>query len=494
MKLFFNEEENRKFLNGEPIYREFLHFSEDDCPGLEALLAGLLRSISLEFLLEIIFTILNELLVNAFKANSKRVFFKQIGKDINKPETYNQGLLEFREEFGNFKKELLTSLEKTEYRIRLKIMNDDSSLKFWVSNNAEILEEERSRIDFRIHSSIEAKNLTDAYYDVLDTYESSGLGIILVKLLLKNSGIHDNNFKIESSPTETVAYFEIPKSIIPLKTKLLIAETIQNGVVGIPAFPKSITKIIQTIHKKGSTFPEIAKSIEGDPSISVEILKLANSPLFTGSGSISSLIDGIRRIGISNIERILYVIGTKRIFDTKNTKIEEMWKHAYKTAFYSFHLAKSRKPHSKQEVSSLGGLLHDLGRMVLATLEEPIIEILNQLRKDSQMNNSEYLEEISLGTNHTEIGLLLADKWNFPDDIKEIILYHHRPWLAKEENQPECETVYIADFMANFHRRSINYAILDPKILEKFGFTSLREIQEYEQVLKEKFDKENRIQ
>lgn len=494
MKLFFNDEETQKFLNGKPIIREYIHFSEDDCPDLEVLLASLLRSISLEFLLEIIFTILNELLVNAFKANAKRIFFKQIGKDINNRETYDRGLLKFREEFGSFNRELIDSIEKSEYRINLRIESKNDILKFSVSNNAEILEEERNRIDFRIHSSNEAKNLTDAYYDVLDTYESSGLGIILVKLLLKNSGIHENNFRIESTLNQTVASFEIPKSVIPAETKALISETIQNGVVGIPAFPKKVTNILKTIHKAGSTFPEIAKAIEEDPSISIEVLKLANSPLFTGSGSISNLTDAIRRIGISNIERILYVIGTKRVFLTNNIKIEELWNHAYRTAFYSARLAKLRNPSSKKDIASLGGLLHDLGRMVLATLEKPIIEILNQLRKDRLMNNSDFIEEISLGTNHTEVGKLLADKWNFPDDICDIILYHHRPWLAKNEHIPETETIYLADFMANFHRKEINYAILDPKILENFGFRTLEKIQEYELVLNKEFNRINKTE
>lgn len=487
MKLLYPETDIASFLEQKPIVREYTHFSEENCPELEYFLASLLRSISFEFLLEILFTILNELLVNAFKANAKRIYFEKIQKDIHNPVDYEAGIIHFREEFNSYKHELIESLKRSHYRIRMKIQNGENSLRFWVTNTADLLDEERERIEFRIDTSSQVKNLSEIYHQTLDTNESSGLGIVLVKLLLKNSGIHDNHFRVDCRNGETTASFEIPKTILPITVKNKINTIIQYGVDGLPTFSEKIAELINIIQDPQSSIQTISSLIEREPAIAVEVLKLANSPIFLPSGTVSSLKEAIKRIGLGNIARILYAIGTKRIFNSSSPRIKEIWDHAYRTAFYSFRLADKRNPVARPDIAALGGLLHDLGRMILVTLDQSIVDILNQFRKDQIMNQSEFVEEISLGTSHTEIGKMLANRWNFPQDIGDCIEFHHRPWNSSPKNLAECETVYVADFMANMHRKAINFAILDPRILEKFGFSDIADLEKCEIGLDKEF-------
>ncbi|MCC5816065.1 MAG: histidine kinase, partial [Leptospira sp.] len=141
MGIINNQIARDSFLRGEVISREYSHFSETDCAALEEFLATILRTVSLEFLLEIVFTIVNELLVNAFKANAKRIFFDKIGKNINDPQEYIEGLMDFRNEFGEFKDSMRESLEKSDYKIQLFIKQEESRLLFWVMNNAEMLDQ-----------------------------------------------------------------------------------------------------------------------------------------------------------------------------------------------------------------------------------------------------------------------------------------------------------------------------------------------------------------
>ncbi|WCL47713.1 HDOD domain-containing protein [Leptospira sp. GIMC2001] len=483
---FGKEKEN--FIKGIPVTTEYSHFSELDCPQLEAYLASLLRSISLEFLLEIIFTILNELLVNAFKANAKRVFFENKGIDINDESSYADALREFRDAFGEFRESLIDSLDNSNYRIILKIANEKDKIKFWVTNNAQILTEEKSRIDFRIQSSSKVKNLSEAYQETLDTEESSGLGIVLVQLLLRNSGILENEFRVESEGFLTTAYFEIPKDILPAEAKEKIREVLRNGVEGLPPFPDKVNRLLNIIKDSATTIQKISLEIEKDPGITVEVLKLANSPLFQGQSQVSTAIEAIRRIGLMNLEKILYITGAKRVFPMSYQKVRDIWNHALRTAFYSIEIAKLRQPtQAKKDLVSVSGLLHDLGRMALVTLDKHVIDIINKLRRDRLMNSSEFVEEISLGTSHTEIGQILVEKWNFPKDLAQVIIYHHRPWLADTKYIPECEAVYVADFLANLNRKKTNFAIIDPDVLKKFGLTDMEEIINLEASLDKKF-------
>jgi putative nucleotidyltransferase with HDIG domain len=481
--------EIKNFSQGKPIERQYFQFSELDCPNLENYLASLLRSISLEYLLEIVFTVLNELLVNAFKANVKRVYFEKIGKNICNKEEYLEGIANFREEFGDLNSGLVDAVENSNYRIQLKLLNEKDKIRFWVSNNASMVEEEMERINTRLISASKVKNLTEAYQDNLDSYESSGLGLVLVQLLLRNSGITENFFSIRSENDITTAYFEIPKEIIPLEMKEKIRNILLDGVEGLPPFPKNISKLLSIVNNKNSTIQKISTEIEKDPGITVEVIKLSNSPLFQVQGQIASVSEAIKRIGLRNIEKILYAAGARSVFPLNNSRVKEIWKHASLTAFMSIHLSQLRKPHARKELCSIGGLLHDLGRMVLVTLDRYLIEVINNLREDRLMNHSSFIEEITLGANHTDIGLILATKWNFPEELKEIITHHHRPWQSKQSFLAESETVYIADIMANLQRKRTNFAILDPNILEKFSIKSYEQLVEMADDLSLKYSK-----
>jgi putative nucleotidyltransferase with HDIG domain len=488
MLTFDPERELAHFSNGDVVEICYIQFSELDCPALEAFLGGLLRSISMEYLLEIVFTVLNELLVNAFKANVKRVYFESIGKDIENKDDYIEGLKNFREEFAEFNEKVHLALTRSNYRIQLKIAHNSDKIQFWIVNNAKMVEDEMERIQFRIKSSSKFKTLSEAYQENLDSYESTGLGIVLTTLLLRNSGIDKNHLSISSSDDSTVAYFEIPKQIIPKEIREKIKKILLEKVEGLPPFPEKIVNLIKVLNDPNSTMMKVASEIEKDPGITVEILKLANSPLFQVQGQISTVSDAIKRIGLRNIEKILYAAGTHRIFPLNSLHVKEIWEHASMTAFFSMHLSHLRRPTARRELASIGGLLHDLGSMVVVTLDRSLIEMINELRSDRNMSHSTFIEEITVGDNHTEIGLYLASKWNFPDELKDIIYHHHRPWLSDNLFKSECETVYLADIMSNLHRKNVNFALIDPLILRSFSIDSFDQMTKIADQLRIKYE------
>lgn len=182
------------FLSGKLIKKEYVHFSEIDCPELDVWIGRVVRSISLEFLHEILFTILSELLVNGCKANGKRVFFSEQGLDLWNEKDYARGIALYKDEFGHNRKRVFLALEKSKYNISLSTKYQEDFIEFRVRNNAKILPEEKNRILKRVQASIKYKNINDAYRESVDNEESSGLGIVLIHILLRNSGIPNQFF------------------------------------------------------------------------------------------------------------------------------------------------------------------------------------------------------------------------------------------------------------------------------------------------------------
>jgi len=98
----------------------------------------------------------------------------------------------------------------------------------------------------------------------------------------------------------------------------------------------------------------------------------------------------------------------------------------------------------KGEDVYVAGLLHDIGIIVVDQfMHDTFIEILKTARR--QKKNLVDVEDQIIGYNHSDIGMAIAEDWNFPDDIIQAIANHHRPDDVTEEFVRMKSTVYIAD-------------------------------------------------
>jgi len=133
------------------------------------------------------------------------------------------------------------------------------------------------------------------------------------------------------------------------------------------------------------------------------------------------------------------------IFDRKN-----FWKHCIGTAFLSMELATVTRPRveGQADVMHLGGLIHDLGKILL---EIHFPELLEQcIRAALKTRQPLYLvEQKLLGMNHTEIGALLVEKWNLPEAAVSVVHWHHDPQKAPENHRTVVELVHLANYIAN---------------------------------------------
>ncbi len=464
------------FLSGKSLQKNFIHFSEQNCQELDIWIGRICRTVSLEFLHEILFTILNELLVNGCKANAKRIFFKSQSLTITNPKDYSVGIPKFKHEFGYQRNRIFQELEKTDLTVFVEAQNFPHFIQFRVTNNSKILDEERQRIESRITSSVRYKNISDAYSESIDSEESSGLGIVLIHILLRNSGIKDKFFELETTDDETTITIRIPKLLIPPETQNQIRNLLVNEVAGLPPLAPQIQKLIQEARSKDMDWNGLSKTVQKEPAITAEILKVSNSALFGSHTKVVLIVDALKRIGIRNLESIFLTLGARKILNGRYHSQLSVWSHSIRTSMYSLFLGEEVSSFSKYaEVASIGGLLHDLGRMILLSLDLAIVNQIRIFRSDSAKEISEWVEEYMLGITHSDIGLLLGKKWNFPDEILDIIKYHHKPWQCKSKNLPYCQMIYLSDILAGIKQGKGNYFTVEPEILQTFGIQSENE-------------------
>lgn len=149
-----------------------------------------------------------ELLANANKANAKRLYFKEQQLDIENEKDYSSGMENFRAALTGNKIHYMTELETSVLQINLFLSNE-GIITVRVSNNTQITQPEYQRIQEKMEIAKKYKSMEEAL-SYIDQTEGSGLGIIIIILMLKELGLDSDHLRFETKDNETIATIEIP--------------------------------------------------------------------------------------------------------------------------------------------------------------------------------------------------------------------------------------------------------------------------------------------
>lgn len=149
-----------------------------------------------------------ELLANANKANAKRVYFKEQNLNIDNENDYSSGMANFKAALSGNKIHYMNELETSVLQINLFLSNE-GVITVKVSNNTQITPIEYKRIQDKISMARKYKSMEDALTCV-DQTEGSGLGLIIIVLMLKELGLDSSHLKFEINENETVVTIDIP--------------------------------------------------------------------------------------------------------------------------------------------------------------------------------------------------------------------------------------------------------------------------------------------
>jgi putative nucleotidyltransferase with HDIG domain len=489
-----NKKYAEKILNGEKISFSFRFIDEKSLILINTLILKILSSQGNIFLLETLITIIREIIFNAFKANLKRIYFDKSGIDINDSAQYDQAM-------KNFKEDYLYNLEGIEsevatnqnYYIQITFELKNGLLNISVFNNVRLVKEEFERIISRIHQSKISNNLADAYNDVYDPTEGAGLGLVLMVFLLKNSGIGADNLSIDHNSKGITVSVKVPKQ---LKEEIIISdvkEKILKDVESLPTFPENIIELQQLCNKKEASIDIISERISRDPALTADVIKLSNSAGFVPGKKISTIKEAVKIIGLKNLYFILTASTAKKILGNKYKKFELIWEHCIRVAFYSRQIAKLKKLNSIADTAFITGLLHDIGKIVLLSADDNIINIISEITKNKQLRSSSILEEISVGISHAEIGGLIAEKWNFPDDLKMSITNHHSPLNSVPEYKDLTYIVYFANMLCGIEVNKYNYYYIETDVLNFFKIDTIEHLQDFHQKIKTSYNDHQKL-
>lgn len=432
---------------------------------------------------------LNELVVNAKKANTKRIYFQEKNLDIFNLDDYNIGMKTFKNDTLNNIKYYLQKQKDAGLYVKLILQIQNNTIKIEVKNNSKITPFELERINQKLAQAKQFDSIQDALTTVLDDSEGAGLGLVILILMLEKIGMSKENFQTITNDSETITRITLPLSEETQKEIDTISEEFSNAIQDLPQFPQNIEKLNKLLDSDDSKISDIANQISNDVALTGELLKTVNSAAFALQTPCSSISDAVKMIGTRGIKNMLYSIGSLNIFAAQTKKNEDLWKHSYQVAFYSYNLAKNfcKSDNSVVEDSFVCGLLHDMGKVIFETNCPEYLENVKKICKD-KITSLDLFEKIISGVNHGEIGAKIAEKWNFPESIINVIRFHHSPGNAPEATKTLTTIIYIADLMVHYHNSDIQYSQIDKNILKQFNITCESQFQQIAEKLKNVFE------
>lgn len=212
--------------------------------------------------------------------------------------------------------------------------------------------------------------------------------------------------------------------MIALQT--LTQDRIAARLEELPTLPAIVYELSQVINDPMSSTSDVEKIMANDQSLTTKVLKLVNSAYYAIPGGVTSLSRAVAYIGFDTINQLVLSTSILKALSSKGPQrfdMNEFWKHAIGVAIASETIAKYVHHPLPADLFTCG-LVHDMGKVALYTLEP---ELMLAIVQEAEAKSCTYLEaEDALGIpRHTFIGQMLAQKWKLPPAIGACIAHHH---------------------------------------------------------------------
>jgi putative nucleotidyltransferase with HDIG domain len=234
----------------------------------------------------------------------------------------------------------------------------------------------------------------------------------------------------------------------------LKSQQIENRLKGCACLPSlsTIESALRELLAADQRYTsQIAEIIRRDPSLTSRLLRMVNSVYYGISKPIKNIEEAVFFLGVRQIRQLAMVTPIiedfQKLAGNYRFPWREFWQHCIGTALMTREVIDIvRTPND--EIDYVAGLVHDVGKIVMAsTFPDHFTEICRR-RNDPGMELPDLEREV-LGVDHAELGALYLKKQALPEVFVEIARFHHQPQLAPNHANI-VSAVQIADLLVRF--------------------------------------------
>lgn len=190
--------------------------------------------------------------------------------------------------------------------------------------------------------------------------------------------------------------------------------------------------------------------IEVDEALSARVIKIANSVFFDRGKKSNTIEEAVVVIGLDELRSLLTANALSDIFPSSNQSRIHLWNHDVAVALISKQLANRIQPRLA-ESAFLAGLMHDVGKLLLLQRCSNDYQKIMQKVEESGCDFRNAEVEV-FPFDHCQVGQLIAERWNFSEDLVSAISNHHQQFESMTGNDGNCQLaaiVHCSDIIAH---------------------------------------------
>lgn len=211
------------------------------------------------------------------------------------------------------------------------------------------------------------------------------------------------------------------------------------------ALPDACFRVKSLMEQETSTIEQFANVISIDPSMTSRLLQIANSPIYSFSGEISTISRAITLIGTKAIYNMMLIDVTASAFahfGNDSIDLKRFWRMSVFCGLATKNLAINAGIRDIERLF-IAGLLQNFGELIIA-------KVSPELANDCQAFWSEQLpwekQKQVLGFSYSEISTALLTIWQLPEKI--IMPIRHCYDTEVYATNKDVSVLYLSFFLA----------------------------------------------
>ena len=194
--------------------------------------------------------------------------------------------------------------------------------------------------------------------------------------------------------------------------------------IELPVFNSVALELLQLLANADAEINNMIEIINKDQALTLQILKMANSPVYAGRYKSETIKESVSRLGVAQITSLAMAASQAALHVSPvpvvNEAMHHLWLHSHACAVGCRSLAIGTGYQPLADQAYLAGLLHDIGKLYLLKALE---QICVKSGTTAAIDRETLLDVFS--DMHVEQGYRIMHHWDIPPLYCNIVAHHH---------------------------------------------------------------------
>ncbi|NOZ37879.1 MAG: HDOD domain-containing protein [Gammaproteobacteria bacterium] len=206
-----------------------------------------------------------------------------------------------------------------------------------------------------------------------------------------------------------------------------------TGVIRLVSLPEVCLRVNEMMEDPSTSAKELGQVISRDTGLTARLLKIVNSSFYGFPSKIETVSRAVTVIGLRELRGLVLAASAVETFSKIPTEVlnrVHFWRHSVYCGVVAQLVAEECKVLHSERLF-VAGLLHDIGKLIIAHRLPEQMKIIKQRVADEQRFDYE-IEQQELGFDHADVGGALLREWKMPPTLCDAVYFHHHPSDATE--------------------------------------------------------------